>query len=181
MAAGRNGVGAWSSRALLSVRHDPEAETLFIVDKTLRRKAITGARSALSGYQKGHCFYCFEAFSLLDLSLPDVDHFFPHLLKTVGFAIEPIDGVWNFVLACRRCSRGIDGKSARVPSIQLLERLHTRNEFLIDSHHPLRETLMSQTGMAEPQRKAFLNSFHDRAVSALVHQWEPKESAAPVF
>ena len=175
---------AWElgvSRALLSVRHDTETEGLFVLDRSLRRKGITSARNALSGYQKGHCFYCCDALSLVGLTPPDVDHFFPHVLKAIGFAAEPMDGVWNLVLACRRCNRGIDGKSARVPTIRLLARLHTRNEFLIDSHHPLRDTLIAQTGSTEAERKMFLNDFHGRAISALIHEWEPAESESPVF
>jgi hypothetical protein len=175
---------AWElgiSRALLTVAHDPATEGLFVLDQSLRRRAITGARNALSGYQKGHCFYCFDTFSLLDLIPPDVDHFFPHILKACGFAPESINGIWNLVLACQRCNRGVDGKSAMVPNIRLLERLHTRNEFLIDSHHPLRETLIAQTGSTEGDRKQFLNTLHTRAVAALIHEWEPTECAAPVF
>ncbi len=142
---------AWElgvSRNILVVNHNAETERLFVIDAAKRRKPITGARTALSGYQKGHCFYCFDTFSVLGVTPPDVDHFFPHVLKAVGFG-APVDGVWNLVLACRRCNRGIDGKSARVPTLRLLERLHTRNEFLIGSHHPLRETLMAQTGATE--------------------------------
>ncbi|WP_188032876.1 hypothetical protein [Psychrobacter sp. ANT_WB68] len=50
------------------------------------------------------------------------------------------------VLACSDCNRGTNGKFAKLLDIKLLERLHTRNEYLIGSHHPLRETLMLQTG-----------------------------------
>jgi transposase-like protein len=116
---------AWElgvSRAL--VNYDSATEQLFL-DSTRRRASITGARAALSGYQKGHCFYCFTPFSLLDPSPPDVDHFFPHSLKTHGLG-KNIDGVWNLVLACRRCNRGISGKSDSVPNIKLLERLSKR-------------------------------------------------------
>src|SRR5262245_38046760 len=35
---------------------------------------------------------------------------------------------------CARCNRGSSGKFDRVPSSRLLERLDTRNEFLIASH-----------------------------------------------
>jgi hypothetical protein len=91
----------------------------------------------LNGYQKGKCFYCFADIYLEGLAIPDVDHFFPHVLKVVGF--DGIDGVWNLVLACQQCNRGIGGKSDRVPTLHLLERLHLRNEFLIESHHPLRD------------------------------------------
>ena len=52
--------------------------------------------------------------------------------------------VWNLVLACRTCNRGVNGKFARVADIRYLTCLHTRNSFLIESHHPLRQTLMQQ-------------------------------------
>jgi 5-methylcytosine-specific restriction endonuclease McrA len=85
----------------------------------------------LNGYQKGKCFYCFSDISVADDdSCADVDHFFPHVLKQAQYPF-PVDRVWNLVLSCRDCNRGVRGKSARVPAIRLLERLHKRNEFLI--------------------------------------------------
>ena len=68
-----------------------------------------------------------------------------------------------------------------MPSLRLLERLNTRNEFLIASHHPLRDTLIAQTGKKEDQRRAFLNAFHTSASSALIHEWDPVENAEPLF
>jgi hypothetical protein len=174
---------AWElgvSRSLVAVNHDPESEALFAVDATRRRRPITGARAALSGYQKGHCFYCFDAFSLLGQQPPDVDHFFPHSLKAAGFG-APVDGLWNLVLACPRCNRGVRGKSNRVPSLHLLERLSTRNEFLIASHHPLRETLIAQTGRTEADRRSFLNACHGASLALLIHEWEPELTGAPLF
>jgi hypothetical protein len=108
---------AWElgvSSGLLAVRHDPTDELLFAVDSSRRRRPITGARTALSGYQKGHCFYCFDSFHLSGDNTPDVDHFFPHSLKN-AHPHWTVDGVWNLVLACRRCNRGVGGKSNRVP------------------------------------------------------------------
>jgi len=174
---------AWElgvSPALLAISRDPDTEALFVIDAAKRRKSITGARAALSGYQKGHCFYCFEGLSLAGPEPPDVDHFFPHTLKSVGVGTR-IDGVWNLVLACRRCNRGVAGKFDLVPSLRLLERLNTRNEFLIASHHPLRDTLIAQTGKKEDQRRAFLNAFHTSASAALIHEWDPVENAEPLF
>jgi len=66
------------------------------------------------------------------------------MLTDLGNAI---DGVWNLVLSCRRCNRGAGGKSNRVPTLRLLERLSTRNEFLISSHHPLREKIDFSRGL----------------------------------
>ena len=91
------------------------------------------------------------------------------------------DSIWNLVLACRDCNRGIAGKMARVPTVPLLERLHRRNSYLIDSHHPLRETLMQQTGKTEEVRRGFLQRKHDAAVTALIHMWEPVPKALALF
>jgi hypothetical protein len=46
----------------------------------------------------------------------------------------------------------------RLPDLTYLERLHTRNEFLISSHHPLKETLIQQTGSSEKARVIFVTS-----------------------
>ena len=110
----------------------------------------------------------------------DVDHFFPHALKQVGFGAS-VDGIWNLVLSCTACNRGAKGKFARIPSIRLLERLHKRNEFLISSHHPLRETLLAQTGQDVVTRKVFLNRSHDVALAVLLHSWESEECCTALF
>jgi hypothetical protein len=165
-------------RSLVYVSVDPSTHELFAPDK-LRRRAVTSCRSALSGYQKGKCFYCFR-----DIQLeghPEVDHFFPHILKRAGFEAI-IDGIWNLVLACRQCNSGIAGKSDRIPCEKLLYRLSRRNEFLIGSHHPLRETLMQQTGLSEQQRGKYLRDFHVKARSCLPSEmWTTTEVSAPAF
>lgn len=114
-------------------------------------------RHALNGYQKGKCFYCFNNISVLDSAddLADVDHFFPHTLKSHGLG-DLLDGVWNLVLACQSCNRGAKGKFAQLPELRFLESLHTCNSFYIESHHPLRGTLILQTGKGEPERRRFL-------------------------
>jgi hypothetical protein len=174
---------AWSlglAPSLLSVAYDTVTEMLFTVDSQMRRRAITGSRTALNGYQKGKCFYCFADLQLNAIDCPEVDHFFPHVLKQNKLGPH-IDGIWNLVLACRYCNRGIRGKMARVPTLRLVERLSRRNEFLIASHHPLRETLMQQTGQTPQARHTFLNNFHTRARTALIHTWEAEEIDAEPF
>ena len=140
---------AWKlnlSENLISLNYDNETQMIMEPDK-LRRRNITSARDALNGYQKGHCFYCFSNISITsgDERLADVDHFLPHVLGKTLSEIN-LDGVWNLVLACQHCNRGTAGKFEQIPTLELLERLHARNNFFIDSHHPLRETLMAQTG-----------------------------------
>jgi hypothetical protein len=166
----------------LVVAYDGGLECLVAESHLARRKAITSCRDALNGYQKGKCFYCFGNVSLVEgaTDLADVDHFFPHRLK--GFhAADPIDGVWNLVLACQTCNRGTEGKFDLLPALPYLERLHRRNEFLIESHHPLRETLMLQTGPTEQARRAFLKDAYRGAVELLIQRWRPAHEHEPAF
>jgi hypothetical protein len=159
---------------LIDIKHDAAQSMLFTVDRTNRRKTVTSARGALNGYQKGKCFYCRCEIDITTGLETHVDHFFPHVLsREQSFGL--IDGVWNLVLACTDCNNGVGGKSARIPTIPLLERLETRNNFLIASHHPLRETLINQTGATESSRRRFLSDFHNRALARLFHTWEPEE------
>jgi hypothetical protein len=147
-----------------------------------RRVAVTRSRDALNGYQKGKCFYCFSDISIdgAAVTLADVDHFFPRVLLRLGVSL-PLDGVWNLVLCCRTCNRGIAGKSSLLPEKRLLERISTRNEFLIQSHHPLRETLIAQMGPTEDERIGFLNSLYNEALERLIHTWKPSFEHEPAF
>jgi hypothetical protein len=162
---------------LLSVNYDKEKESLFVVDGANRRKAVTEARDALNGYQKGRCFYCCCPVSLSSAEVPEVDHLFAHKLKELGLNIN-LDGIWNLVLACSTCN-GAGEKWDKMPALRFLEKLSQRNEFLISSHHPLRETLMSQAGPTENDRHDFLQSVYGFALPALVHEWEPREECSP--
>jgi hypothetical protein len=168
---------AWElniARSAIAVSYDSETQLLFTGGNT-RRANITSCRSALNGYQKGKCFYCNADVSVVEGSdtLADIDHFFPHILKA-SVAIGPIDGIWNLVLSCKSCNRGESGKFARVPSILFLEKLSKRNEYLIRSHHPLRETLMQQTGSTELERHIFIQNAYNLAKRHLIHEWMPE-------
>jgi len=177
---------AWAlniSRSLITVFHDDESQSFYARDRSLSRVNITSSKSALNGYQKGKCFYCFVDLSLNDSEsgqITDVDHFFAHALKQHdGF--KDINSVWNLVLSCYDCNRGPGGKFAWLPEIRFLERLHKRNEFLISSQHPLRETLIQQTGSTDMERCNFLNKYYSNAVDRLIHKWSPRVEHAPVF
>jgi hypothetical protein len=92
-----------------------------------------------------------------------------------------IDGVWNLVLACQTCNRGAKGKFAQLPQLTFLERLHRRNNFLIESHHPLRETLIKQTGADELHRRQFLQTMYHQSKELLVRNWKPEYEHEPAF
>lgn len=167
---------AWNlgvSANLLAVQHDHALGELFAVDASQRRRSVTTSRSALNGYQKGRCFYCGAELQLVGERMNvDVDHFFPHRLKQGNLDMN-LDGVWNLVLACPTCNRGPMGKFDRLPSLRFLERLHQRNEYLIGSHHPLRETLMQQTGTRLDLRLAFFNRIYQAVQLSPAMAWEP--------
>jgi hypothetical protein len=163
------------------IETDEEAETLYHMAGA-RRTNVTSSRWALNGYQKGRCFYCYDEISVDPGSdkLADVDHFFPWMLKKHAVLMD-VDGIWNLVLACQECNRGERGKFASIPSIRLITRLNKRNNYLIDSHHPLRETLLHQTGATEMEREGFLQRHLDAAVDSIGHIWEPPPKAAATF
>lgn len=178
---------AWENnlpRNLMLVEYE-EKNSLLIGANAIRRTAVTAARPALNGYQKGRCFYCYREISIVsgNNDIAEVDHFFPHMLKQCD-SQKPIDGIANLVLACQECNRGQQGKFNRLPSVELLERLFNRNEYLITSHHPLRETLISQTGNSTEKRQAFLQDAYTCSslhVGASGRKWQPKPQGPAIF
>ncbi|EOG1781944.1 HNH endonuclease domain-containing protein [Vibrio parahaemolyticus] len=167
------------SRNLIAVEYDPELKTLFSKNKE-RRVDITSCRDSLNGYQKGKCFYCFDEISVDKgaENLTDVDHFLPRKAED---SINNINGIWNLVLSCSKCNRGEGGKFAKVPTIELLYRLHKRNEYFINSHLPLRETLIQQTGAIEQARRYFLQQQYTTAKQTLIHEWQPEPRGIMTF
>ncbi len=166
------------SRNLISIEYDKDLQMLF-TNRNERRVNITSCRDSLNGYQKGRCFYCYQPITIdVGEDITDVDHFFPWILHN---EISNINGIWNLVLACKECNRGRAGKFVRVPSSNLLARLHKRNEYLINSHLPLRETLMRQTGLDEGERQSFLQRQYEIAKQSLIHVWQPKVQGVIIF
>ncbi|EQK46752.1 HNH endonuclease family protein [[Clostridium] bifermentans ATCC 19299] len=171
---------AWSlsiNPALLNVSYDNDDNSLFITDNTLgKRVDITSCRDALNGYQRGKCFYCGAPISVNPHSenLCDVYHFIPHTLQQSVNDDLNINGVWNLVLSCKKCNRGENGKFAKlaIPD-PYLQNLYDRNEYFIGSHHPLRETLINQTGMNAKSRLKYLNDRYNLALSMLLVPWKP--------
>lgn len=178
---------AWENnlpRNLMLVEYE-EGSSLFMGVNAIRRTAVTSARPALNGYQKGRCFYCFCEISVVlgSEEIAEVDHFFPHKLKQCD-SRKPIDGIANLVLACQECNRGENGKFDRLPFIELLERLFNRNEYLITSHHPLRETLISQTGNTTEKRQTYLQEAYNCStlhVGAGGRKWQPIQQGVATF
>lgn len=168
------------SRSLVTVHYDSDEQFLFTKGSN-RRVNLSSCRDSLNGYQKGRCFYCFRPISINDSEsddYADVDHFIP---KKEGDKVRNIDGVWNLVLACSHCNRGHNGKFAKLPSINLLQRLHKRNEYFINSHLPLKETLILQTGNTVLARQQFLQKNYNQVRQTLLHMWEPIIMGEAIF
>ncbi len=175
---------AWElgvSSNLLKVSYDDQDEFFYISDKNYR-KDVTSARAALNGYQKGKCFYCFDDINVDSgsINMCDVDHFFPYVLQSIIPNVN-LDGVWNLVLSCARCNRGENGKFALVPKVEFLERLSRRNEFLISSHHPLKDTLIQQMGNTIEKRHNFLRKMDIFAINHLINRWDTIQIGEEVF
>jgi 5-methylcytosine-specific restriction endonuclease McrA len=167
---------------LIQIEHDDKGT--LIANNKLRRVSVTPVRPALNGYQKSRCFYCFREITIEQMMehSAEVDHFFPHKLRVCD-QTKPINGVANLVLACQQCNRGSQGKFEQLPSLELLERLNRRNEYLISSHHPLRETLIAQTGFTKEKRQNFLQDAYNCATLyfGVKHKWHPIKQDTHIF
>lgn len=144
-----------------------------------RRLALRSCCSTLNGYQKGKCFYCFAPITIEPgPSAADVDHFFPWSQRAL---VSNADGIWNLVLACQECNRGVGGKFDAVPSLPLLGRLHRRNEFYVDSKHKLAATIMAQTSRTASTRASHLQRTYTELTLATIRHWHPEQRAEPAF
>lgn len=159
---------------LLEVKYDETKSIFFIESNVMRRVDVTSVRDSLNGYQKGKCFYSFQDISINknETNTCAVDHFLPHLnkLEHAKNGVN-INGVWNLVLSDG--SINID-KNAKIPEKRFLERLFNRNEFYIESKHPLAETIINQTGKTKEIRRKFLEENYNLALSLSIQKWKPK-------
>jgi len=159
---------------LLEVKYDENKSLFFIESALMRRIDITSVRDSLNGYQKGKCFYSYQDISINknDQNICEVDHFLPHVNKLAHSTTGAnINGVWNLVLADSKINLN---KKAKIPEKRFLNRLFNRNEFYIESKHPLAETIINQTGSTKEIRRRFLESQYNIALTNSLHQWKPE-------
>ena len=159
---------------LLEVKYDEDKSLFFIENNLMRRIDITSVRDSLNGYQKGKCFYSFQDISINkgDQEICEVDHFLPHVNKVSHLESGAnINGVWNLVLADSSVNLS---KKAKIPEVRFLHRLFNRNEFYIESKHPLAETIINQTGSTKEARRKFLEAQYNLALKLSIQQWKPQ-------
>lgn len=124
---------------------DPNPETiranelLSSLETRRGRTTLTHLIPGLSGFQDNLCFYCGGPLDSIH-----ADHFLPH--ANIGH-----NQVWNLVLADHSCNLN---KSDNLPTPKMVERLIDRNEALIRSMNPLRNTVIEDLGQTPAARKA---------------------------
>ena len=159
---------------LLEVKYDENKSLFFIESNLMRRVDITSVRDSLNGYQKGKCFYSYQDISINknDQNICEVDHFLPHSNKLAHSTTGTnINGVWNLVLADSKINLN---KKAKIPEKRFIHRLFNRNEFYIESKHPLAETIINQTGLTKETRRKFLETQYNLALKQSIQQWKPE-------
>ncbi len=159
---------------LLEVQYDEDSSLFFIESNLMRRKDITSVRDSLNGYQKGKCFYSFQDISVnsQNSKICQVDHFLPHTNKIQHTKNGAnINGVWNLVLEDPDVN---NEKRAKIPEEKFLHRLFNRNEFYIQSKHPLAETIINQTGLTKEKRRQFIQKQYNIAKENSIVTWSPK-------
>lgn len=124
-----------------------------------RRTDITHLRLVLDGYQKGLCFYC--GLPMAELNI-EVDHVIPR-------QIIYHDEVWNLVLTHSFCNRQ---KSDYLPSLNHIQNLINRNEFLIKSNHPLKDKIIRSLGSTPKKRHENVMRVYNDAIQILRVPWD---------
>jgi 5-methylcytosine-specific restriction endonuclease McrA len=154
----------------LTVAYERPSESLVPLLLGKRRPFRFGVRPALNGYQHGFCFYCYRPISVLSEGEngSDVDHFLPFSSFARGVHYD-LESVWNLVLACRPCN---SNKYAHAPAHRYLPQLAMRNEWLIASNHPLRETVIAETGATKAARAEFLRQAYQTLTQVTAGVWE---------
>jgi 5-methylcytosine-specific restriction endonuclease McrA len=166
---------AWSmgiSSSLLDVHMDRATEQLIVRSDARVRKNIGGAKWAFNGYQDGKCFYC-----NIELDAPDVsstkthvDHVIPFRLNT-HFVDVDLDHVWNLVNACSECNLA---KHDKMPGASAVERVYQRNEYYIQSNHPLKDAIIRATGGNSPKRAEMVKHTFAKASELMPTKWSPR-------
>ena len=81
--------------------------------------------------------------------------------------------MWNLVLA-HPTMNSIGEKGTKIPTVEYLQKLYKRNEYYIDSKHPLGETIVNQTGKTKEARRRFLQKQYDIGKEKSILTWSPK-------
>lgn len=182
----------WGEQGVFRINFDRDTQEMYYLKPMSNeeylsnyvRKPLTHLRNPFNGYQKGKCFYCNRHIDIEPNkeNTCQVDHFLPHhLMRKTEYQLD-LDEIWNLVLACKECN-GFSEKGGRMPAKNILPKLADRNEYLIESHLPIKETIISICGKTKKARYDFLNKRYEfcRAIKGAHSEWSPKFIYAPDF
>lgn len=178
---------AWTENSEIALEYDLATEQLFYAKAAVNeegkasylRTDLTAIRKPLNGYQKGKCFYCYGPLSITasQATFCNVDHVIPLSIQQGAREDLQLNEAWNLVLACPLCS----DKADNMPLFKSIASLHRRNEYLIESAHPLKENILRSTGYTVQKRKEFLRKRFEYACSLRAASWQPKEILGSSF
>ena len=143
------------------------------------RVNLRSAVDVILPYQKGKCFYCLNKVNRNaekeEDDFPDVDHFFPlSMLDMVSARKINANGVWNLVVACKKCNRGKSGKFDRPADKIFFDKLLTRNLYYYQEHnHSLKNSILINLNARnnkdiEKEMNFIYNQFRS------IEGWKPK-------
>ena len=130
----------------------------------VQRTNLTKLIPTLNGYQQNRCFYCGE--ELYDI---EVDHVIPRQ------ALRH-DEIWNLILAHELCNQS---KDDNLPPSHFLDNIIARNEFLIASAHPIKDTLIQQLGKTPSQRRQKIINEYQYAKGKIGRIWGGNDKYDP--
>jgi len=146
---------------------------------TNARVNLRSAVDVLLPYQKGKCFYCLNKVNRNvdkeEDDFPDVDHFFPlSMLDIVSARKINANGVWNLVVACKKCNRGESGKFNRPADKIFFDKLLSRNLYYYQEHkHSLKNSiLISLNARNNKDIERKMNTIYNQF--RYIEGWKPK-------
>lgn len=162
--------------------YDEDGNLYSVRDKNQERVNIRSAVNALMPYQHGRCFYCNRPMNIYansqDDDFPDVDHVYAHsqgqLIRS-NFQNVNTNGIWNLVIACKKCNRGEDGKFDSPPDNTFGEKLRSRNELFTEEHkHSLRNSILISLGV-KSSKQVSSRMFKIEMLFNQLNGWKPKQ------
>lgn len=183
---------AWTEESTIHVQYDIDTENLYYLKPVSNnsfmhshlRTNLTPVRKPLNGYQKGKCFYCFKPISIesKQINTCDVDHVIPMSVQFGSTYDLQLNEIWNLVLACQECNRWEHGgKSGHMPLQKFIQRLYKRNEYFIESNHPLKENILLRTGNTSEKRLDFLMKRFSFSCTIRNESWSPRHTFGDSF
>lgn len=161
--------------------YDEDGNLYSVKDREQERVNIRSAVNALMPYQHGKCFYCNRPMDTnahsQDDNFPDVDHVYAHsqgsLIRS-EFDNVNTNGIWNLVIACKKCNRGEDGKFDSPPHSMFGEKLRARNELFTEEHkHSLRNSILISLGV-QNTKEVSSRMFKIEMLFNQIKGWKPK-------